>query len=329
MAFCGQSKLKKVHFPSTIVSIGALAFEDCVRLSDIEGLTEDTIVEGRAFCNCNSLANEDGLIIVNGVLFAHPVKKTKQIEIPAIVKRIDDSAFNGCDSIESISFPDKMPKIGFGRSCDSFAFKGCKGLADEDGFVIVDGCLYDYYGDKKEIRIPDGVRSIRGESILHCDGIWRNKDVSLTVPTSVVEYGVKALAGVINVKFEGDPPYTQGTLGLFGLVQDTLYSTGVPENCIVGTGATKIASEAIDAWNKDKKVIIADGVKKIGTPLCEFGGGGIKDFYFPDSIEEINGPLIDKKHCKRKLVIHASPGSFGEKYAKGYGYDFKLIKNKK
>ena len=329
MAFCGQNRLKKVHFPSTVTSIDTYAFAECTSLSVIEGLPEDVIIGESAFRNCNSLANDDDLIIVNGVLFSFPTKRAACIDIPASVKRIDNFAFAGCDFIESVSFPDPMPKIGTGRACDSYAFLGCKGLADKDGFVIVDGCLYDYFGDKNDIRIPDGVRAIRGRRLGAMSGIWEKKDVSLTIPSSVVEYGEEAFAGVQSIRFEGDPPYTQGSLGLRGIVQNTFFRATSLDEGIVGAGAAAIASEIISSTTDLKKVTIADGVKKIGTPICEYGGGKIKDFYFPDSLEEVNGPLIDKKQCKRQLIIHATPGSFGEKYAEEYGYDFKPVKTSK
>ena len=40
------------------------------------------------------------------------------------------------------------------------AFRGCQGLADNDGFVIINSILFDYFGRQKRIVIPDRVRTI-------------------------------------------------------------------------------------------------------------------------------------------------------------------------
>ena len=58
----------------------------------------------------------------------------------------------------SIVIPDSVTKIG------KHAFSGCKALADKEGFVIVNETLYSYYGDNKEVSIPDDVISIESEA---------------------------------------------------------------------------------------------------------------------------------------------------------------------
>mgnify|MGYP003294138064 CR=1 FL=1 len=106
------------------------------------------------------------------------------IEIPDSITTIGYNAFYGCAKLTSVKIPNRV--WGFGDR----AFKGCKGLADSDGFVIVNGNLYDYFGENKNVIIPDGVHCIRKEAFADCSFI-----VDITVPNSVKSISQNAFAG--------------------------------------------------------------------------------------------------------------------------------------
>ena len=76
------------------------------------------------------------------------------VTIPNSVTSIGELAFAYCSSLTSVTIPSSVTSIGYG------AFSGCSGLADSDGFVIVKGVLYDYFGDGGDVVIPNGVTSI-------------------------------------------------------------------------------------------------------------------------------------------------------------------------
>lgn len=64
------------------------------------------------------------------------------------------------------------------------AFKDCRMLANDEGFVIVLGTIYDYRGFNTKITIPDGVTSIGENAFWTC---LRLK--SATIPDSVTSIG--------------------------------------------------------------------------------------------------------------------------------------------
>ena len=73
---------------------------------------------------------------------------------PDSVTSIGDGAFYECRSLTSVTIPDNVTSIG------DEAFKGCYRLADSNGFVVVNGILFDHFGEDSEITIPNGVTSI-------------------------------------------------------------------------------------------------------------------------------------------------------------------------
>ena len=106
------------------------------------------------------------------------------IVIPDSVTSIGDGAFKWCSSLTDVVIPDSVTSIGYR------AFSGCRGLADQDGFVIVRGVLYNYYGSQKDIIIPDSVTSIGDMAFKDCSSL-----TSVVIPDSVTSIGNGAFKG--------------------------------------------------------------------------------------------------------------------------------------
>lgn len=102
-AFSDDTDLKSVTIPSTVVSIGAFAFNNCKSLSDITFTSNNLseIVMG-AFQDCDSFVNID-------------LSNTS-------ITKVSDQLFAKCDNLESVIIPDTAESIG------SFAFYKCPKL---------------------------------------------------------------------------------------------------------------------------------------------------------------------------------------------------------
>ena len=113
-------------------------------------------------------------------------KDIASIKFPDTLKRIRVEAFAGCDKLISVDLPDSLRYIGSSafQNCSNLislripdtrillgenVFKGCCKLADEQGFVIVQNRLFDYYGNEKDVIIPECVNVIR-------DGAFANNE---------------------------------------------------------------------------------------------------------------------------------------------------------
>lgn len=77
------------------------------------------------------------------------------VEIPEGVIEISKNVFRDREDILSIKIPSSVMKI------NESAFLGCYGLADENGYVVVNGNLYDCEGYHMDIVIPNGVEKIQ------------------------------------------------------------------------------------------------------------------------------------------------------------------------
>ena len=127
MAFYCCDELEELVLPSTIEVIADDAIRNCPNLRSIL-LPEGARVKGGLLENCDALADEDGFIIVDSVLYGY-VGHDVHVKIPEGVTRIADKAFEyqprpGVNSgdIVSVSIPEGVVSIGPG------AFKGCTHL---------------------------------------------------------------------------------------------------------------------------------------------------------------------------------------------------------
>ena len=125
-------------------------------------------------------------------------------------------------------------------------------LPDENGFVIKNGVLKEYEGNKKEIVIPNGVEEI-GNNVF--DG-YRSLQ-SVTIPGSVKKIG-----------------------------KDAFYNCDSLQSVIISNGVEEIGDIAFGYCNSLRSIIIPDSVKKIGDGAFAYCYG-LQSVTIPNSVEEI------------------------------------------
>lgn len=81
------------------------------------------------------------------------------VVIPEGVVSIESSAFLACTNLVSVTLPDSVTSLG------NSVFSGCPGLADDEGFVIRRGVLWDFFGTQEYIAIPWEVTKIAAWSL--------------------------------------------------------------------------------------------------------------------------------------------------------------------
>ena len=152
--FCGCIKLQSIQLASTVSSIGKWAFKGCEEITEIKIPTKIKKIQQGTFSGCKNL---------------------KHINIPNGVKNIEGYAFFNCRSLKEIALPSKLENV------DTTTFSSCPNLADENGFVIIANILYNYYGEKTEITIPQSVIAIADEAFKN-DSTIKN----ITIPEGVL-----------------------------------------------------------------------------------------------------------------------------------------------
>lgn len=172
-------------------------------------------------------------------------------------------------SIQSVEIPDSITSIG------GWVFRGCKGLKDENGYVVVRGVLYDYFGCESDIKLPDNVEIIDSD-------VFAGKCYlqSLTIPENVKEVGVGAFRGCAELERLA---ICDGVKKI--LPQAFSFCEKLTEFTIPGS-VDEIASEAFSFCEKLASVTVKNGVKIIGKEVfCKCLK--LKSVSLPESLTEI------------------------------------------
>ncbi len=213
-AFYHCNSLTELVIPNSVTNIDSGAFAYCSSLTNVIREGNGAIsVGGGAFADCPGLINDDEFFIVMDVLCGY-FGEGGDVVIPEGVTSIAENVFFWCDSLTSVTIPDSVAVIGSG------AFKECPGLADEDGFVIVKGILFDYFGEGGNVVIPQGVVKIDSGAFEREDGPVEIKNIVIPESvTSIEEYAFESSL-LTEIVFWGNAPILCG---------DVFYD--VNENC--------------------------------------------------------------------------------------------------
>ena len=127
-AFCGQANVNEIAFdsPDTLEQIGAYAFSECTRLTNINIPNGITVLYDYTFYDCSMLDQimlPEKLISIGNSAF-EKCTSLASITIPEEVKSIGDHAFASCVSLKRIRIPAVVSSIGGG------AFADCSNLSD-------------------------------------------------------------------------------------------------------------------------------------------------------------------------------------------------------
>ena len=210
-AFYGCTGLQDVTIPKNVTSIGSKAFYNCKGLREASMPSPPANIGNGAFCGCIGLVDDNGFLIVANRLFVYQGDNSTAI-IPDGVIAIDDFAFSGCESLQSVTIPSTVTTIGayaFAgcsglttmdipnsvRNIGAGAFSGCIGLVDAHGFLIVRDILFTYAGDAEIVVVPDGVTRLDDYAFSGCDGIK-----SISLPSSLKAIGTCSFQGCVEIE---------------------------------------------------------------------------------------------------------------------------------
>ena len=163
-AFAGCKHITSVSIPASVRFIDERAFENCVNLKTLilpEALNR---LGDLCFVDCKGLINQQGLVIVNHVVF-YSDKELEQIEIPDDVFEIGMCAFEWNYNLKSITIPGTIKTIGVD------AFNWCKALETvviEDGTKKIKRGAFRLCESLKTITIPESVTSIERSAFELC-----------------------------------------------------------------------------------------------------------------------------------------------------------------
>lgn len=292
--FQGSRNLVTVVIPDSVTNIDGWAFNDCDSLMDI--YYTDTEAEWNNI-TVNDYKNEDLLevtihyesgdfIIENGVLVEY-IGQGGAVTIPDGVTAINESAFNGADTVTSISIPASVTTIEdtafiFG-SINSFTVDSGNANYSSDGGVL-------FNKDKTELvkvptemvgpyTIPDTVTTIGASAFRNCYELD-----SVTIPEGVTTIEEEAFWSCDLSSIEIPASVTSIGEGALGI-------SGLEEIRVADGNEYFVVDEDGVLFNKDKTKLIRCPVDKteydIPAGVAMIGGGA---FVWCDLLEDVTIP---------------------------------------
>lgn len=351
-AFSGCAWLESMTLPSGEFTIGSRAFENCERLSEIKCAGSVKSVGTRAFNGCDLLG--DGVIVIVGWVLAVNGACPSEVALPEGTVGIAGGAFRDCKTLRRVTIPANL------KSVAASAFDGCSGLKEfivdpanpyfraENGMLISKADRRLVCGVNGDVTIPNGIVEIGGEAF---DGFANLS--SVVIPDSVTKIGeyafqnCKALThinipeGVVTVganAFEGCDRLDNVDVYSFGVFNGSVKhvytgvvllngkSVGIVQLATakatsrgVRVGGTIVLDDGKKYSIKSAQAPIENGVLKVETSVSKLGGmtltiglngfkGSVGEGYTVKSADTSSASVL--KGTITKTYVDAATGRF-------------------
>lgn len=253
--------------------------EDCERHSELRSFEPSKVEE----------IDENGIHFSNN---REMLEKCSQnisgtYKIPYGVTTIGENAFNNCESLTSVEFPDTVTSIGHS------AFSGCKSLQSIEipsTVTAIEDHTFSECSSLASIKIPSTVSSIGKYAFYGCSSL-----TSIDIPEGVTELKYNLFCQCTSLKSVKIPDgvKTIGTGAFSGC--SNLTSVEIPKS------VTKIESHAFYDCGSLKSIELPEGIKYIG--LCMFEDCiNLESVNIPNSVECIGSQAF--RGCKNLTSIN-------------------------
>lgn len=282
--FEDNKRLTSVVMPDSVLSIGTHAFEKCLKLKTVKFSVNLKEIGFYCFCGCKALT---------------------EIELPETLEEIGAYAFKNCDLLESIIIPDTVKKIGTGafKGCDHLVsvtmpenvdegdgiFSGCRGLADENGFIIQNNVIHSFYGGEAEIVVPEGIKAI-------ASGVFsKSRITSIQLSSSLEKLG----AAFSECWFLTEIVIPEG----IEEIQPGTFNNCVNlKNVSLPSTLKKIGYGVFSGCELLEEIVIPEGVEKIGEAAFE-KCSSLKSISVPSSVKELRRGIFDACTALKKVDL--------------------------
>ena len=252
---------KNTIIPTSVTSIGYMAFSGCSGLTSIEIPNSVTSIGARAFQICSGLTS---ITIPNSVTsigdYTFAQCGLTSVTIGNSVESIGEGAFSDCSGLTSIEIPNSVTSI------EDVAFSGCSGLTSitiPNSVTSIEDNVFQYCSGLTSITIPNSVTSIGFYAFRNCSGL-----TSITIPNSVTSIGEGAFYECSNI-----------TSVIWNAKNCNGYNFGNQvESFTFGDGVEVIPASLCSGMNKLSSISIPSSVTSIGADAF-YGCTNITDVY--------------------------------------------------
>lgn len=148
--------LETVILPDNVKDIETHAFYGCEKLKNIRIPPSAVNIGAQAFYKCKALADENGFVIFNDVLYDY-LGTELDVVIPNGVKKIGVGAFWHCEKLKSVVLPESLEII----ECHAFSHSSSlKSIIIPNNVKSIGYMAFYLYSEMETVSIGNGIQSI-------------------------------------------------------------------------------------------------------------------------------------------------------------------------
>lgn len=236
----------------------------------------------------------------------------REVTLPASLQVISAGSFSSCPKLQNLNFPKGVhPQLLISQ----YAFANSPGLADENGFLIIDGAAYRCLEPSDVVTVTDGVHTLSRDLFHNCKNI-----TEIRLPESLRKIHAAAFQGCVNLEHLKIPLGVEQISASAFKGCDKLYPPdsdflimngwlcgyrGDESTVVIPEGVTRICGDVFSGRLLLKKVIIPKGVTSIGNGAFS-GCVNLSEITLPKSLQHIGSAAF---HRCGKLRIPPLPAS--------------------
>ena len=333
--------IRSVKLPSTIISIGSVAFADNYDLVSCNiPASVKYIAHNNPWRGCFHIMNMDiqskNFIIKDGILYSSDFRivyggiywksvfnidnRSKKICANAFwsnfknenklksiglsnIEYIGTNAFSGCEFLQSITIPNSVMSIG------DYAFCSCKSLQSitipnsvmSIGDFAFCSCRY-----LQSITIPNSVTKIGNRAFSGCGSLQ-----SITIPNSVTKIGDGAFYWCYSLQSVTIPN------SVTSIGDEAFSRCGSLQSITIPNSVKSIGNRAFYSCESLQSITIPNSVKSIGNRAfysCE----SLQSITIPNSVTKIGDEAFSDCESLQSVTISNSVTSIGDNAFSGY-----------
>ena len=271
----------------------------------IRGLVFSTAEEGSGYSVASDKSFDQTSVSIPSHYLGKPVtelddgafrnnKTLNSITLPNTLKKIGSSAFAGCTSLKTIDVPDSVEQI------DSLTFSGCTNLTSAQlhtGLKIIKNNAFERCG-LTSIRVPEGVTSIGYNAFCDCTMLS-----SVKFPSTLTSVS-NCLTGTQFYNDTGN--WDDGVLYVDGCCLAIKFVNGSSQSTINVKVGTTILADSVFSSSSINSITLPSGLKYIGE--MAFNIANISQINIPNSVEKIGAKAF--AGCKNLTSITGGSANY-------------------
>lgn len=300
-AFSGMSSLESIKIPSSVTHLGEEEwgfgpFEHCTSLKEISIPASVKYIRSTTFAGCTSLESivvEESNPAYDSRENCNAIIETKSdtliisslnTTIPSTVKKIDVSAFHGCERLEKIVIPKGIKIIS------ANAFRGCKSL--------------------KSVSLPEGLEQIGHRAFQDCTALE-----SIEIPASVTDIGQAPFAGctsLVSIKVHPDNTVYDSREDCNALIKtDENLLLALSRDAFIPATVKKLHEDAV--CGGQTKITIPKGITSVPSTFFDPAYQTLTTLEFPTGLSGLPKGVFDSLDFLTAIYVPAKKSDYYKK----------------